>query len=131
MTSLCKKNPQFVEMDQEHVWWTQTSQRKKLSIWRYFPFMLFLLFFKVFLRSNLYQCPFPLSSIYFILQWSKILKKDKCLILLLLLISGPASSTRFNISVDFKTDLCFLHLNIHSLCAMVMLNIWAHSNIIV
>lgn len=85
--------------------------------------MLFLLFFKVFLRSNLYQCPFPLSGIYFILQWTKILKKDKCLILLLLLISGPASSTRFNIPVDFKTDLCFLHLNIHSLCAMVMLSI--------
>lgn len=73
--------------------------------------MLFLLF-KVFLRSNLYQCPFPLSSIYFILQWTKILKKDKCLILLLL-----------HIPVDFKTDLCFLHLNIHSLCAMVMLSI--------
>lgn len=38
--------------------------------------MLFLLF-KVFLRSNLYQCPFPLSSIYFILQWTKILKKGQ------------------------------------------------------
>lgn len=125
MTSLCKKKKIL------NLWrWTKNMfdipkphNGKSFLSGGFFPLCYFCCFFKVFLRSNLYQCPFPLSSIYFILQWTKILKKDKCLILLLLLISGPASSTRFNIPVDFKTDLCFLHLNIHSLCAMVMLSI--------